>query len=269
MAPDEPFAFGGRRVRVVDLSQRLSNDTSAIEPMPHAIEYFDHADTVAVSEARFGLGAEHWPGGHVWAHERVTLTTHSGTHVDAPYHYAPRSGGAPARTIDDVPLRWVMGDGVVLSLMHCDRVAGIRERDVRAELDRIGYTLKPYDIVLVRTDVSRAYDEAGYEQRHPGLRRDATAWLVEQGVKLIGIDAWGLDRPFDLMAAEALAGDRAQLWESHKYGAEREYCQIEKLCNLDALPAPFGFQVLALPIRLERASAAWARVVALVTEQEA
>ena len=85
-------------------------------------------------------------------------------------------------------------------------------------------------------------------------------------MRLIGIDAWGIDRPFDLMAGEALAGDDAQLWESHKFGADEEYLQIEKLSNLGALPAPFGFQVLALPIHLEAASGAWARVVALVAE---
>jgi kynurenine formamidase len=59
---------------------------------------------------------------------------------------------------------------------------------------------------------------------------------------------------------------REQLWESHKFGSEQEYCQIEKLVNLDALPRPFGFQVLALPVSIERASGAWARVVALFDE---
>jgi kynurenine formamidase len=260
----EELTFGGRDVRVVDLSQRIGNATSAVEPMPHTIEYFDHTATIPVAEEKFGLGAEHWRDGLVWAHERVTLTTHSGTHVDAPYHYHPTSGGRPARTIDEVPFRWLMGDGVVLDMRAIDRVAGITEADVRAELDRIGYALKPYDIVLVRTDVSERYDEPGYEMLHPGLRRDATAYLVGQGVKLIGIDAWGIDRPFDLMAEEARAGDDAQLWESHKFGADEEYLQIEKLANLAALPRPFGFQVLALPIHLERASGAWARVVALV-----
>ena len=262
----EVLRFGGRPVRVIDLSQRLSNATAAHEPMPHRIEYFDHTDTVPLVEEKFGLGEAHWRDGLVWAHERVTLTTHSGTHIDAPYHYHPTSGGEAARTIDQVPFQWLMGDGVVLDLRHCDRAEGIREADVRSELDRIGYAIKPYDIVLVRTDVSERYDEAGYDQLHPGLRRDATAYLVEQGARLIGIDAWGIDRAFDLMSAEALAGDSAQLWESHKYGADREYCQIEKLSNLAAIPVPFGFQVLALPVSLERASGAWARVVALVPD---
>jgi kynurenine formamidase len=265
-AHSEQIQFGGRRVRVIDLSQTLSNDTSEFEAMPHRIEYRSHSDTIAVSLQKFGLGAEYWRDGLVWADERVTLTTHSGTHVDAPYHYAPQSGGRPARTIEDIPFQWLMGDGVLLDMVSVDRVVGITAEDVQAELERIGYRLKPFDIVLIRTDVSKRFGQPGYENLHPGLRRDATRWLVEQGVRLIGIDAWGIDRPFDLMAADAVAGDREQLWESHKFGSEQEYCQIEKLVNLDALPGPFGFQVLALPVRIERASAAWARVVALFEE---
>ena len=62
------FPFARRGVRVVDLSQRLSNATSAFEPMPHEIEYFDHTDTIAVAEEKFGVGAEHWLEGRVWAH---------------------------------------------------------------------------------------------------------------------------------------------------------------------------------------------------------
>ena len=62
----------------------------------------------------------------------------------------------------------------------------------------------------------------------------ATEWLIDQGVKLIGIDAWGLDRPFDVTAQEAKEGT-TQFWEAHLVGRKKEYCQIEKLCNLDQI----------------------------------
>ena len=260
----ERVVLGGRAYEVYDLSQRLSNATAAHEPMPHAIEYTDHHEAAPLTEERNGIAAEWWPDGEAWAYERVTLTTHSGTHIDAPYHYAPRtSAGEEPLRIDQVPLQWVMSDAFVLEMMDVDRVAGITEADVRAELERIGYEPKPNDICLVRTDVSKHYGEPGYDQLHPGLRREATKWLVEHGVRLIGIDAWGIDRPIGIMVEEAAAGDTSQLWESHKYGAEGPYSQIEKLDNLDSLPHPFGFQVLALPVSIEAASAAWARVVAL------
>jgi len=235
--------------------------------MPHSIEYAIHTEGAAATEERFGVPAEAWPNGEVWAYERVTLTTHSGTHIDAPYHYAPKtSEGAPTRTIENVPLQWVMSDGFVLEMMDVEISAGINAADVRRELDRIEYEPKANDIALVRTDISKRFGEPGYDLLHPGLRRDATAYLVEHGVKLIGIDAWGIDRPMDIMATEAKAGDHGQLWESHKYGAENEYSQIEKLCNLETLPCPHGFQVLAMPVLIEGASAGWARVVALVEQ---
>jgi kynurenine formamidase len=137
---------------------------------------------------------------------------------------------------------------------------------VEGELDRIGYRVQPFDVALVRTDASRRFKSPGYDRVHTGLRRDATELLVDLGVRLIGIDAWGLDRPFPVMVEEARRGNPGQLWESHVLGREKEYSQIEKLCNLDQIPRPYGFAVAAFPVRLAGASGAWARVVALIEE---
>ncbi len=259
----ETVEAAGRRLTVYDLSQRLSNETAPFEPNPHKIAYFDADQTVAHTKEKVGIGPEYWPDGRGFCIETVTLSTHSGTHLDAPHHYGPRPDGRPARTIDDVPLRWCFGDGVRLDMRHKGREEGISRSDVEAALRQMRYRLKPYDIVLVWTGASHHFQSPGYDGVHAGLRRDATAYLLDQGIHLIGIDAWGLDRPFTVMLREAKAGNRAQLWESHLLGREREYCQIEKLCSLDRLPRPHGFQVIALPVKVERASAGWARVVAV------
>jgi kynurenine formamidase len=247
--------------RFYDLSDCLSNTTSSFEFNKHEITYLE-PDVTAAESASWGLGPEYWPGGVALSAETVALSTHSGTHVDAPLHYGPAVSGL-ARGIDEVPLEWCYGDGVLLDFRGHDRLAGITRRDVEAELSRIGYALKPFDIVLVMTGTN--LKEPGYESRHPGLRVDATEFLVDSGVKLIGIDAWGLDRPFDVMIDDARAG-RAQFWESHLLGRRKEYCQIERLANLETLPRPTGFLVSAFPIKLERASAGWARVVAIFDE---
>lgn len=268
MASDhsELFRVLGRDLRVIDLSDRLDNRTSPFEINAHHIDYLDHRRTLDAGAALLGVEPEWWPGGLGWAAENVTLSTHSGTHVDAPYHYGPESGDAPARTIDDVPLRWCFGDGVLLDMTHKAEGEGITARDVEDELDRIGHRVQPYDIALVRTDASRRFGSPGYDRVHPGLRRDATELLVDLGVRLIGIDAWGLDRPFAVMVEEARRGNPGQLWESHLLGREKEYSQIEKVCNLDQIPRPSGFAVAAFPVKLARASGAWARVVAIVDE---
>jgi kynurenine formamidase len=253
----------GRRQVVYDLSQTVSNDTSAIEPNGHHIEYVDADQTAALTGKLFGMGPEYWPDGKGYRIETVTLSTHTGTHVDAPYHYGPARDGRAGRTIDQVPLRWCFGNGVRLDLRHKRRGEGITRDDVQAELRRVGHRLEPYDIVLVWTGTSAHFRTKGYDGMHPGLRRDATEYLVDRGVRLIGIDAWSIDRPFDVMIAEARAGDKAQLWESHILGRDKEYAQIEKLCNLDRLPRPRGFTVIALPVKLDGASGGWSRVVAV------
>lgn len=184
----EVFEAGNKRITLIDLSDCLENSTADFEPNRHSIQYVTPEQGIAVSEQMIGLGPEYWPNRLGWAVETVTLSTHSGTHIDAPAHYGPAQYGE-TRTIDHVPLRWCFSDGVLLNMTHKQRGEGITQEDIQAELARIGYTLKPYDIVLVRTDTSKYFKQPGYDMRHAGLRRSATEWMVDQGVRLIGIDA--------------------------------------------------------------------------------
>jgi hypothetical protein len=160
------------------------------------------------------LEPEHWPGRAAMAGEIATLATHAGTHVDAPYHYGPADSGQ-ARTIDRVPLSWLFGPGVVLDVRGASRVDGVR-----------GRTSRPSWGVSVTNSARRRRPRLdGHEPQGAGLTSAILACgvtrrrlLVDRGVRLIGIDAWGLDRPFDVMADEAKAGDTDQLWESHVLG---------------------------------------------------
>lgn len=261
----ETVTFAGQRFRLVDLSVAISNATTRFEPNPHEITYHDHAHGARTMGRLLGDGAQ-FPGELAAADEQVSLPTHCGTHVDAPYHYGPNSAGAPAQTVDEIPLAWWFGDAFVLDMTHKQAGDSIEDTDVRSALEHSGHEVRAGEIALVRTDVSDRFDQPGYHEMHPGLRRSAVAWLVERGVRLVGIDAWGIDRPFPVMARELHAGDAAQLWEAHLYGRERPYCQIEKLTNLRALP-PDGFSVAAFPVKIERAGGAWTRVVAFVPEK--
>lgn len=258
----ETIIRNGKQLEIYDLSDCLTNDTRSVEAAPHWIEYANPAETAERTEEILGIRSEWWPDGQALATETVTLETHSGTHVDAPSHYGPAVAGR-ARTIDDVPLSWLFGNGVLLDMRHKRRGEGITQDDVVDELARIGHELQADDIVLVMTGASRHFGEPGYQNVHSGLRRDATEFLVDRGIHLIGIDAWGIDRPFDVMVKEAEQGDVAQLWESHILGREKEYCQIERLAHLDELPEPHGFTVYAFPFKIADASAGWARVVAI------
>ncbi len=99
----------------------------------------------------------------------------------------------------------------------------------------------------------------------PGLGREGVLWLTQRGVRVIGIDAYTLDRPFANMVADFnRTGDGKYIWPAHFAGYDAEYCQIEKLANLKLLPRPFGFYVSCLPVKIRGGSAGWCRAVALV-----
>jgi kynurenine formamidase len=256
-------------LRLIDLSVPLE-DNAVSEPMPARIRHVTHeGEGLAQMRQLLGVRPEDlvYSGGLGWAVEEVQAITHTGTHVDAPYHYHPTSEGRPARRIDEVPLEWCFAPGVVLDVRHKAPGDFITPEDLQAVLTRIDYRLKPLDIVLLHTGADRRLHSKDYFAQ-PGLGREGVLWLVEQGVKVIGIDAYTLDRPFASMVADyRRTGDGRFIWPAHFAGVEREYCQIEKLANLDQLPRPHGFWVSCLPVKIKGASAGWCRAVALVPQE--
>ena len=259
-----PKQFPDRRgFRLIDLSDTLRN--SAIEPNPAEITYQDHRQGATSPRLRqYGVTPADLPDGLGPAVETVRLFTHSGTHVDAPWHYAPTSEGRPSRTIDQIPLAWCYGNGIRLDFRHKQAGEGIEVADLQGALRKIRYRLKPYDIVLIWTGTARFFGTADYENKHPGMTRASTLWLIDQGIHVMGIDAWGWDRPFRTMSEELKAGIKGRWWEAHYAGRDAEYLQIERLNNLDKLPGPIGYTLAVFPARIEGASAGWTRAVAIV-----
>jgi kynurenine formamidase len=250
-------------LRVIDLSQSIQQ-TPPGSMLKVDIDYLSHEDGTRLHGAFFGLTPDDLPDGRFAAVENVTLTTHSGTHLDAPWHYGPKSGGKPAKTVDKIPLEWCFGDGVLLDFRHKKAGEEIGVEDLQKALKKIKYSLKPFDIVLLMTGASKQYGKPNYMNAHPGATRESTLWLIEQGVKVMGIDAWGWDRPFDVMVDEVKRGIKGRVWAAHYAGKEKEYCHIENLANLEKIGRPFGFKVAVFPIKIERAGGAWVRAVAIV-----
>lgn len=266
-----------RHLRLIDLSLPISPATA--EPDPPRIEYLDHEEAahhlaalasqwVAQATGRSSAPDAVTPAAfrdHLGlANENLALDSHAGTHLDAPWHFGPRSGDRPAKTIDEVPLEWCWGPGVVLDVRHRRAGEVITVGDLQEGLAKISYVLEPGDIVLIMTGADKHFYKKDYFSAHPGMSREATLWLLDQGVRVIGIDAWGFDRPAGAMIQDYLqTGDQASILPAHMVGRDREYCHIEKLTNLDQLP-PKGFWVSCLPIKIEHGSAGWSRCVALV-----
>ena len=254
-------------MRIIDLSVALKAGIASDPPnMLPSIEYRDHKEGGREFAATFpGLKPEQLPDSEGAAIERVTITTHNGTHLDAPWHFASTmDGGKPALKIDEVPLEWFFASGVKLDFRGKPDGYLCKADDMRRELDRIGYALKPLDIVLVNTAAGAAYGQPNFVDKGCGMGREATLFLTKQGVRVTGTDGWSWDAPFVHTAKRYTAThDAALIWEGHKAGRHIGDCHIEKLHNLEALPST-GFSVCCFPTKIERASAGWTRAVAIL-----
>ena len=251
--------------KILDLSTTLA--TFGFDPRPPQIVYWEHRENARYYCRSSNVPLSAFPDQMALAVEEVHAITHTGTHLDAPWHFGPTAEGKPAKTIDEVPLEWCFGDGVLLDFRHKKAGEVITKDDLQAELDRIAYTIKPGDIPLIMVLGGDLYlKDHNYPSLGAGLDGEAVLWLLDVGVKVMGTDAWSLDVPLSIMAREYREGKREHIWPAHFAGRIREYCHIEKLANLDQLPAPFGFKVACFPVKIARASAAWCRAVAILED---
>jgi kynurenine formamidase len=253
----------------IDLSAPIIHDEPGLLDVQRTeIDVLDHAGGAEQINALFGVDSALLRDGEGWALETFTrFGTHNSTHVDAPWHYNSTVGGEPAKTIDELPLEWFQSRGVRLDFRHKADGDAITAEEVRGELSRIGHELAALDIVLMHTGRDAHYRDSDYMRYGPGVSAEATHWLHDRGIRVMGIDAWGWDRPLHLQAEDAIREQRSGIfWEAHQ--SDLEYSQIERMVNLGALPAT-GFTVSCFPLRVARGSGAPARVVAMVPDAEA
>ncbi len=230
------------------------------------IEFVDHAAGAKIMGQIFGCTEHELPDGEGWTEENLSISSHLGTHVDAPWHYGSKCAGAPAKTIDQIPLEDLYCDAVVLD-MTAKKMTGqaISVEDVQTALQAVSYTIKAGDAVLIRTDHDKydLFNPARYA--YPGMTRESTLWLIRQGAKIGGTDAFGWDRPFPVMVQDyQTTKDKSKIWDAHFAAREGEFYIVQQLANLDQLP-PYGFKVAFFPIPLVGASAAQTRAVAFLS----
>jgi kynurenine formamidase len=253
-------------MRIIDLSAPIEQSPPELpELLRTDISYADHAAGARDVDAMFGLPPALLRNREGWAIDTFTrFGTHNSTHVDAPWHYNSIVEGHPAQKIDEVPLEWFFAPGVVIDITHKADGEAMTVPDLEQGLKLAGHELAALDIVLVRTDCDRFYGQPDYMAHGCGVTAEATHWLCDHGIRVMGIDAWGWDAPLWMQAEEAKRRDEPGIfWAAHQ--ADRAYCQIERLVNLSGLP-PTGFTVSCLPLKLKGGSGAPARVVAMVAD---
>lgn len=265
-------------MKIIDLS--LPIDETAFEVHKVAIERVSHKAGVEkfnrvimgktlAGKLKYALGKRivkksDLPDEEFLSLEVVHAPVHIGTHLDYSFHYGSKSENRAAKTADEIPLEYCFQPGVKLDLRHKKPNEVIKQEDLEAALKKINYQLKPLDIVLLHTGADKLYGGPKYFTDYPGIDPEAIDYLLSQGIKIFGVDTMGIDRPYRFMLTEFLkTKDPKKFYPAHFFGRKKEFIHIERLANLEKLPAT-GFKILCMPVRIKNTGAAWARVVALL-----
>jgi kynurenine formamidase len=237
--------------RLVDLSMPVHADMLTFPRIPPPMllvneTHEEFAERIGTKAYGLDMGT---------AHYLVIQDDHVGTHCDARKHIVPDAGGP-----ETIPLDYCFSDGVLLDFTAAEKGHGITAAEIEAELDRIGYEVKPRDIVLIHTGAGAYNHEERYKTDHCGMTAEATRWLIERGVRMMGIDAITFDPPVWAMF------ERKQFWEAHRVMWDEEYWHLENLMNLEQIGRPFGFQLSVLPIKWTGTTGAPVRAVAIVED---
>lgn len=235
----------------IDLSMEIHGDMQTFPRVckPIITELESHEDFATnIGAAAYGVSS-------LTAHCLLVMGDHIGTHMDSLNHIVKNAPGA-----HEIPLEYCYGDGVLLDFSKKEVGSGITVEDLEKALAIIDYRIKPLDIVLIMTGAGEYSNEEKYLSNHCGMTRDATIWLIQKGVKVMGIDAPTFDPPVKHMF------QRQEFWEAHRVMNEYEYYHLENMVNLGSIPKPYGFLVSVFPIKLRNATGAPVRAVAIIDE---
>ncbi len=251
-------------MKIVDLSKPIQYNKQDPWFMKVKIKHKSHKKAKWLIRL-LGLPFKLFPKNFVgWADDSIAkMGVHATTHIDAPWHYSPKCNGKLSKTVDEIPLEWCYNHGLVIDMTHKADFDPITTQDIEQFLEKENLTIEPNMIVLIRTGRDKFNGTKDFHKVGTGMSAEATEWLINKGIKVMGIDAWGWDLPLPYLIEQAKKTKNADLfWEAHLVGQNHEYCHMEQLVNLDKLPYT-GFKIAVFPLKIVGASAAPARVVAM------
>jgi len=183
-------------MQIIDLSFSVEQNLS--EPMPIKVKTLPHSGgsrfgrkIIFFGKKKFSdkiralfnyisgkerISKDSFPDGEFINEETISLSVHTGTHLDSPAHFGTKCEGRKPKTIDEIPLEWCYGDGVLLNFYNKKPGEEITKQDIENELQRIEYQIKQNDIVLIMTGTDKKWGTPRYFFEAPGLGREATKY---------------------------------------------------------------------------------------------
>lgn len=173
----------------------------------------------------------------------ITMTTHTGTHMDAPSHILSRG-----RSLNQFPIDKFIGKGIVLD---CSQTSSISLNFIQSKEAEI----KQAAVILFYTGWQYKWNTPGYFDEFPTLTTEAVEWLLSFHLKALGFDVISVDK----MADEALP--------NHHLLLSQEVLIIENMTNLDQLIGK-QFHLYCIPLNIEASDASPVRAFAQISGPE-
>jgi arylformamidase len=213
------------------MAQRLIDLTRVIEPTDRSAE---RKFVVNIHNALAEIPGKVRPPGEWYVMSDVELMNHVGTHIETPFHCLKQGADMAALQLDQL-----VGEAVILDLHTAEAEGGVTLAQVQAAAARAG-GIRPGDIVFGRMGPTAYFSTAALE------------WVVEQGIKLMGVDSGGVELSHDTTHANV----------NHLVLFRAGIPLIENLTNLAGLSRA-RVQVYALPIPVKGLDAFPLRVIAI------
>lgn len=227
---------------VIDLSQEIYEGMYV---------YPGHLETRVWDDHHHAETVNNFEGGFSYASKALTLAEHGPTHVDALCHLDPAPGAA---SIDQMPLDLFQGDGICLDVSEAAPRTDIGAEDLDGARERSAVPLEPGMVLLLYTAThERRGGTEAYLSQYPGLDASASAWIVEQGVKIFGVDCPSPDNP------------ASKTYPCHMMCREHGITHYENLANLDRL-LNRRFTFVGFPLRIRGGTGSPVRAVAFLHE---
>ncbi|MCK4796678.1 MAG: cyclase family protein [Spirochaetes bacterium] len=166
-----------------------------------------------------------------WNEHRISINTHLGTHIDAPWHMIE-----DGKKLTDYPIDKFFGNAIIFDVRN--------QKTINIDLKGV----KENDIILLRTDHTKNINKADFFSNNPVISKDLAKKIVRKKISIVGIDSYTPDNP---------------PFEIHKYFFKHDVLSLENLVNLDLISIK-TFKIFILPIKLERTDGAPCRVIAQI-----
>ncbi|MBI5133192.1 MAG: cyclase family protein [Thaumarchaeota archaeon] len=212
-------------MKVIDLTQTIRYNMHTFESYPKPL---------TIPWAKMDI--------HGYESELIFMSSHTGTHMDAPYHFFPKG-----KKINEIAVETFVANALLFKLRKRAKEYITKDDIVNFEKARIHKN----DAIIFSTGWEEHANKNDYLTGNPGLSKDAAEYLVDKKVSIVGIDSANIDHP------------SADDFTAHNILLPKGVLIVENLCNLNAINKR-RFKLVVLPLKIEGATGSPVRAIALL-----